>query len=73
METARDRGMTMRESSEEKEESVSTKGRKERRGSREGRISEDSRKESGVLLKMKESRGDKRVERKQRREERKNQ
>ena len=38
-----------------------------RRGSREGRISEDSRKESGELLKMKGSRGEERAERKQRR------
>ena len=39
---------------------------RKRRGSREGRISEDSRKESGELLQMKGSRGDKRVERKRR-------
>ena len=39
---------------------------RKRRGSREGRVSEDSRKESGVLVRMKGSKGDKRVERKQR-------
>ena len=38
-----------------------------RRGSREGRVSEDSRKKSGESVTMKGSRGDKRVERKQRR------
>ena len=40
------------------------KGRREE----EGRVSEDSRKESGVLLRMKGSRVDERAERKQRKE-----
>ena len=35
METARDRGMTMRESSEEKEESVRMKGRREEEAEKE--------------------------------------
>ena len=46
---------------------VSQNEGKERTGSREERISKDSRKKSGVLVRMKGSRGNKRVDRKQRR------
>ena len=49
METARDRGMTMRKRRGSREGRVSQNEMKERRGRREGRVIQDSRKKSKVV------------------------